>query len=201
MEHRFFDKYSNLSSPIHKLSIEIKVVLFIMLSIIILTFFEKSFWLYVIFFPVLILVIKISKIPISFFIKRISVISPLLFLISLSMVVAQKKDIMLILKLVFNSVYIITLLILLVETTKFLDLLKKFNDWRIPEVIIKILSFIYRYSYILVDEIERFLRAYKVRCNKKMNLKIVSSILTMILIRSYERAEKIYFSMMVRTFK
>ena len=99
-----------------------------------------------------------------------------------------------------NSFLIVFALILLVETTKFHDLLKGISRLGVPHIFLLLLSFIYRYFFVLIDEAERMLRAAKLRTFRKLSLKTMGKILGVLFIRSYERSERIYYAMCSRGF-
>ncbi|GAI09859.1 unnamed protein product, partial [marine sediment metagenome] len=79
-------------------------------------------------------------------------------------------------------------LILLSATTKFADLLRGLKQLGIPKVIILILSFMYRYIFVLVDEVMRMRRARDSRNfggGRLRQLRTLGNMLGTLFIRSY----------------
>ncbi len=93
----------------------------------------------------------------------------------------------------------------LTSTTEFADLLKGLSMLGTPRVIVALLSFAYRYVFVLVDEAERMNRARDARdcggrSSRARKLQIVGSMIASLFIRSYERAERVFFAMKSRGF-
>jgi len=94
-------------------------------------------------------------------------------------------------------------LILLSATTKLTDLLKGLQQLGIPRVIILILSFMYRYIFVLVDEMMRMRQAWDSRNfggSRLYQLKTIGNMIGTLFIRSYERGERVYAAMLSRGF-
>ena len=91
----------------------------------------------------------------------------------------------------------------LVETTDFPDLLKGFESLRMPKIMVILISFIYRYFSVILEEAERMKIARDVRSTGGSivwQLKTLGNILGQLFIRSYERSERIYQAMYMRGF-
>jgi cobalt/nickel transport system permease protein len=94
-------------------------------------------------------------------------------------------------------------LILLSATTKFTALLKGLKQLGIPKVMVLILSFMYRYIFVLVDEVMRMRRARDSRNfggGRLRQLKTLGNMIGTLFIRSYERGERVYVAMLSRGF-
>jgi cobalt/nickel transport system permease protein len=94
-------------------------------------------------------------------------------------------------------------LLILSSTTKFSELLLGLQRLYFPKILIMILSFMYRYIFVLVDEAQRMERARRVRYFGSRYLaqfRVLSNIIGLLFIRTYERAERIYQAMCARCF-
>ena len=94
-------------------------------------------------------------------------------------------------------------LIMLSSTTKFSELLKGLEQLRMPRVMVMILSFMYRYIFVMVDEVIRMKQARDSRNfgGKRMwQLKTIGNMVGTLFLRSYERGERIYGTMVARGF-
>jgi cobalt/nickel transport system permease protein len=98
--------------------------------------------------------------------------------------------------------------ILLVATTQFHDLVHALEHLRMPKSLITIVAFLYRYIFVLTDEVMRLLRARESRSagmpDRKRGGKLLwrgkvaGSIAGQLFLRSYERSDRIYNAMLSR---
>lgn len=202
MKHFYVDKYSYLDSPVHRIRPVIKVVASFAFLIYVIISPEK-WWNYSICFLGLLFLTFISKIPFSFVFKRALVILPFLILVIIFIPFFNENGIKIAGLTFIKSFLSIITLILLTSTTKFSALLRGLSSLGVPRIIILILSFMYRYFFVLVDELEKMLRAVKLRSFKNNRIKtfsILANIVGVLFIRSYERSERVYNAMSMRGF-
>ena len=98
--------------------------------------------------------------------------------------------------------------ILLVATTPFPDLIHALEHLRVPRSLTTIVAFLYRYIFVLTDEVYRLLRARESRSAGLPNLKrggrliwrakVAGSMAGQLFLRSYERSDRIYNAMLSR---
>ncbi|MCC6801903.1 MAG: cobalt ECF transporter T component CbiQ, partial [Anaerolineae bacterium] len=98
--------------------------------------------------------------------------------------------------------------LLLALTTPFTDLLWAFGSLRVPETLIAIVGFMYRYLYTLSDEAERLLRARAARSavvpgrrsggSLLWRARAAGGMIGSLFLRSYERSERVYAAMLSR---
>jgi len=94
-------------------------------------------------------------------------------------------------------------LILLTSTTKFTSLLKGLEQLRMPRVMVMLLSFMYRYIFVLVDEVMRMKQARDSRNfggRRLWQIRTIGNMIGTLFIRSYERGERVYAAMLTRGF-
>jgi cobalt/nickel transport system permease protein len=101
--------------------------------------------------------------------------------------------------------------ILLVATTQFPDLIHAFEHLRVPRILTSIVAFLYRYLFVLTDEVFRLLRARDARSAGLPGLKrggsifwrakITGSMAGQLFLRSYERSDRIYKAMISRGYR
>jgi cobalt/nickel transport system permease protein len=95
-------------------------------------------------------------------------------------------------------------LILLSSTTKLTELLKGLEQLGLPRVMVMILSFMYRYLFVIVDEVIRMRRARDSRNfggKRVWQLKTIGNMVGTLFLRSYERGERVYAAMVARGFE
>lgn len=93
-------------------------------------------------------------------------------------------------------------------TTHFTDLLWALESLGVPEVLIAIIGFMYRYLFTLKDEAERLLRAraarsgtaagYKAGGGLRWRAQVTGGMVGNLFLRSYERSERVHAAMLAR---
>jgi cobalt/nickel transport system permease protein len=91
--------------------------------------------------------------------------------------------------------------VLLGATTSFPDILHGLERLRTPRLLTVIAAFMYRYVFVIVDEARRMRAALAARAYRPRHLGQVAAIgrlVTALFLRSYERGERVYLSMLAR---
>jgi cobalt/nickel transport system permease protein len=98
--------------------------------------------------------------------------------------------------------------LLLTATTHFLEVLRALRALHLPKIMVAILSFMYRYLFILVDEAQRLLRARECRSAAReagrsggsllWRARVTGQLVGTLFLRSFERSERIYVAMLSR---
>ncbi len=101
--------------------------------------------------------------------------------------------------------------ILLTATTRFPDLLHALRHLRVPAILVSILAFMYRYLFVLADEVGRLLRARAARSARLpaqhggrsiwWRAKIAGSMVGQLLLRSLARSDRVYQAMLARGYR
>ncbi len=98
--------------------------------------------------------------------------------------------------------------ILLVATTQFADLLHALEHLRLPRTLTTIIAFLFRYLFVLTNEVFRILRAREARSaglpglkgggKLSWRIKTTGNMTGQLFLRSYERSDRIYQAMISR---
>jgi len=98
--------------------------------------------------------------------------------------------------------------LLLVAVTRFPDLIHALEHLRVPAILTTIIAFLYRYLFVLTDEVLRLLRARESRsaasAGKRSGrgvvwrAKVAGNMAGQLFLRSYERSDRIYNAMLAR---
>jgi cobalt/nickel transport system permease protein len=98
--------------------------------------------------------------------------------------------------------------ILLVATTRFPDLIHALEHLHVPAILTTIIAFLYRYLFVLTDEVFRLMRARESRSaaasGKRSGggvlwrARIAGHMAGQLFLRSYERSDRIYNAMVAR---
>jgi cobalt/nickel transport system permease protein len=95
----------------------------------------------------------------------------------------------------------VCLMILLINTTPFDRILEAMRAFKVPSIFVMLLSFLYRYLYLLWDEVEHMQRARNVRYfggRLTSQGRWLGSMATSLFIRSYDRADRVQKAMEAR---
>ena len=112
---------------------------------------------------------------------------------------------------VIRSSLSVQMAILLVAVTEFPKIVHALNHLRVPTIITVIISFLYRYLFVLADEVLRLLRARQSRSaaaagknpggSVLWRARIAGHMAGQLFLRSYERSDRIYNAMLSRGYK
>lgn len=112
---------------------------------------------------------------------------------------------------VIRSWLSVQMAILLVAVTEFPKVIHALTHLRVPAIITVIISFLYRYLFVLTDEVMRMLRARQARSaatagmrpggSVKWRAQIAGHMAGQLFLRSYERSDRIYHAMLSRGYK
>jgi cobalt/nickel transport system permease protein len=100
--------------------------------------------------------------------------------------------------------------ILLVAVARFPDLIHAFEHLRVPMILTTIIAFLYRYLFVLGDEIFRLMRARESRSaavpgqssggSVAWRAQVAGHMAGQLFLRSYERSDRVYNAMLARGF-
>ncbi|MEW6416931.1 MAG: cobalt ECF transporter T component CbiQ [Nitrospirota bacterium] len=93
--------------------------------------------------------------------------------------------------------------LLLIAVTSFPGICKALDSLRFPRIFVIQLLFVYRYLFVLLEEALRLIRAREARSfgRKGKEIKTFIRLISILLVRSVERAERIYQAMLSRGFR
>ena len=112
---------------------------------------------------------------------------------------------------VIRSWLSVQMAILLVAVTEFPKIIHALTHLRVPTILTVIISFLYRYLFVLTDEVMRMLRARQARSAAASGVRsggsvawrarIAGHMAGQLFLRSYERSDRIYNAMLSRGYK
>lgn len=216
MKHDFTDKYSHLDSPLHRLDPRAKVVTsFAGLVIVVSEPLTAGLYHMLLYSALLIVVTIISRLPVSFVLKRLLIVSPFVIMAALFFPLSQfiispasfsenyHQATGSAIVIFFRAFLALLILILLTSTEKFHRLLLALRKLKMPKLICSISALLYRYIFLLTDEALRTSRARESRTPGKILMsrtKVYGNQVATIFIKSWERSQIIYKSMLSRGF-
>ncbi len=112
---------------------------------------------------------------------------------------------------VLRSLISLSAAVLLTATTRFPDVLHALRHLRVPAVLVSIIAFMYRYLFVLVEEVQRLLRARAARSARLAGrasggslfwrASVAGHMAGQLLVRSLDRSERVYSAMQARGYR
>jgi cobalt/nickel transport system permease protein len=109
---------------------------------------------------------------------------------------------------VIRSWLSVQMAILLVATARFPDIVHALEHLRVPSILTTIIAFLYRYLFVLADEVARLLRARESRSaaaagsrsggSVVWRARVAGNMAGQLFLRSYERSDRVYNAMLAR---
>jgi cobalt/nickel transport system permease protein len=200
---RLDDPYVNRQSVIHRLQAGIK--LFAALGMVITTVaLPRSAWpAYGIIGIVLVVIIALSRLPLVHVLKRLALLEPFVLAVAL-LSLWQRDGVLVFAGLVTKGTISLFIMITLVATTRFSDILRVFWSMRVPNVLVTTISLMYRYLFLILDEMTRMTRARASRTflpGRWLTWHSLANVLGGLFVRTSARAERIYAAMCARGWK
>lgn len=219
MRHAFLDHHSGLNSPVHRLDARIKIIVFFAFILITVSTPPTSLLFFAVVVAALIGIAAIARLPLLHLLKKVLVVLPFLFLVTIS-IPFMKKDVIesgynlglrgmsvsrsglwILVNVLIKSSLGVFSIILLYSTTPFPKLIKGMERLYAPKVFTVLISFMYRYTFILVDEIQRMKRAKDSRSfgGKRVHqVMAIGNMIGTLFLRSFLRGERVYLAMLSR---
>jgi cobalt/nickel transport system permease protein len=222
MKHSFIDEYSHLNSFIHRLDPRTKLIASLVFILTVVITPAGAWQLFAAYFGIAVIMFALSKLPPLYVLKRSLVIIPFVLLIAVFIPFFKEGEVagsyniwlwrisvtytglLIMASVVIKAWLSILALILLSSTTKLDYLLNGLSQLGVPRVMILIVSFMYRYIFVLADEVMRVKQARESRNfggSWLHHMKSTGNMLGTLFIRSYERAERVYAAMLSRGYE
>ncbi|MGB8252090.1 MAG: cobalt ECF transporter T component CbiQ [Anaerolineaceae bacterium] len=216
-----------MKSPIHSLDGRAKLV-FIVAIILSCTLLPTSAWpAYILIFSILVALILLSDLNLAYVMKRSLLVLPflltafpLIFRASESSIITYTVDKITItisqeglirfVSLGIKSWLSVIAAILLASTTSFTELLLAMRSLKIPRLLVAVFGLMWRYLFLMFEEVERLIRARKSRSGRdpsfptrlgrslKWQAGVTGGMAGSVFLRSLERSERVYNSMLAR---
>ena len=146
--------------------------------------------------------IILSEIPLSKFLKPILVVLPFGLLTGIGNIIFDSTyfGIISAVTLLLKMIYSVICLYILSHTSSMEHIYSAMRKLHIPEIIVTVIMFTYRYLFIMITQAKTMYESYIVRAPREKSVKIkIFGIMTgQLLIRSFDRAKEVYESMLLR---
>lgn len=222
MRHEFLDHHSSLDSPIHHLDPRAKVIVFFTFILIGVSASPHAIGLFAVLAGGLTGITVAARLPLFHLIRKLLVVLPFLFVITV-FIPFMKRDtvaggfnlglgglslsrsgLWIFWNVLVKSCLSVYSIILLYSTTPFPRMVRGLEKLGAPRVFTVLLSFMYRYSFLLVDEIHRMKRGRDSRSfggRWLWHLETIGNMVGTLFLRSFHRAERVYLAMLSRGYQ
>ncbi|MDD5292313.1 MAG: cobalt ECF transporter T component CbiQ [Candidatus Omnitrophica bacterium] len=222
MHHFYIDEYSELKSPLHRFDPRVKIITFFSFILFVIFTSPHSYFTFLLYGCVLCALIGLSRIPWRFVLVHSLVIIPFVLMVAVFIPFLKKGQIAgaysfgsINLTITYDGIAVfwnilvksylsIVCVILMMASTKFTHFLRALENMRIPNIFTMILSFMYRYVFVIADELMEMRQAKEARSiggTKWFHTKVLANMLGVLFIRAYEKGESVYLAMCARGFQ
>ncbi|MDF2986989.1 MAG: cobalt transporter, inner rane subunit CbiQ [Eubacterium sp.] len=204
-------KQKNLINNIHPL-VKLMLTLIYICTLASFNRYETSGLLPFFLYPTVVIII--CDIPVGKIIKRVLMIEPFIIFAGILNPILDRNPVQIggislaggwltFISLVIKSTLMVTAGFLLIATTGIDDIAKTLSLLKVPSVFVLLFLLTYRYIFVLMDEAGRLMRAYQMRAPQQsgINIKVWGSMVGQLLIRTYNRAQVIYQSMVLKGYR
>jgi len=221
VKHSFIDQYSDRDSFIHRLDPRTKFITTLLLILAVVLTPPSRWSAFALYFALIAILLLLSKLPIGYVLKRSLVIMPFVVMIAIFIpffkegevagsynmwlwqVTVTYSGLQVLTNILIKAWLSILSLIWLTSTTKLPNLLHGLERLRMPKIMVMILSFMYRYLFVVVDEAMRMKQARDSRNfggGRLWQIRTIGNMIGTLFIRSYEKGERVYVAMAARGF-
>ena len=220
MHHAFIDKFSRGTTLIHRLDPRAKALFFFPLVVLINLTPIGLVPIFAGYACLLVGLALAARVPLGYLAKRLLLVLPFVLVIILFVPFLTEGEVAgrvrfwglefsvtwqglrIAVNVLTKALLCALTLLVLVTTTRFDHLLRALEDLYVPRVILLILSFLYRYLFLLIEEAQQMKRARDARSvtRRRLQLKAAGGMAGVLFLRTYERAERVYQAMLARGF-
>ncbi len=208
------DQLATGDTPIHHLDSRAKVFTTLVFIIAVVSHDRYAFTALVPFFIYPVVTAALGRIPLGYLLRKIGMIIPFAFVVGMLNPLFDRQVVFQLgsfgvsggwiscLSIILRAVLTVGAAVVLVGVTGFLQICWALERMGAPRVFTVQLLFLYRYLFILTEEAARTARARELRSfgRKGKGLAGYGPLIGHLLIRTWQRAERIHMAMMARGF-
>lgn len=210
----YMDTLANGSSVLHRLDPRTKLITTIVFILTVVSFDKYTILAFIPFFLYPTFLVTLGNLPAGYLLKKVLLVSPFAILLGIFNPIIDKEIVFQIgsigisggwisfISILLRFVLTVTAALLLVALTGFNVVCDSLRKLGVPRPFVVQLMFFYRYLFVLTDEVQRMDRARALRSFHKgfMRYQTFISVVGHLLLRTLDRAERIYQAMCCRGF-
>ena len=199
---RLLDDFARKDTFIHRIHPVSQLLTAIIFLIAVVSFdrYEISGLLPFVFYPMVLMLL--AEIPFRPIFKRLLLVGPLILGVGILNPLFDPKGWFTFISIMLKGGLTVTACLVLVATTGLDKLAQALRTLKVPSIFVLQLLLTFRYISVLTEELARMLRAYSLRApqQKGIRLKDGGSFAGQLLLRTVDRAQRVYDSMRLRGF-
>ena len=211
----YLDTLSRKDTLVHRIDPRIKIVVSFVFILFVVSFRKYEIASLMPFFLYPVFLLTAGDIPFKAIAKKVLIVSPFALFIGIFNPLLDTQIILTpfgipvsggwlsFLSIILKFVLTVSTAILLIAVTSFPGICEALERMKFPKLFVIQLLFLYRYLFVLLDEALRMLRAREARSfgGRGKEIRTFIRLISVLLIRSVERAERIYRAMLSRGFR
>ncbi len=190
-----------------------------MFTVVVVTTPAQAVWAFVLYAAMLAFLIGLARLSLTYVLKRSLIVVPFVLAVaiflpffhtagsggySLGGLRVTDEGLLVLWNAGAKAMLGVLSMIILGSTTTFPEIVSGFERLRAPRIFILIVSFMYRYSFVFVEELRRMQRAMasrNYRARWLWNVPTLGRMLSALFLRSYSRGERVYVAMLSRGYE
>jgi cobalt/nickel transport system permease protein len=214
LDLKVLDLLANGNSKIHRLDARAKVLVTLVFTLCVVSYNRYELAALFPFFIFPVVMISLAGLPPFFILKKIILLCPFVLAVGIFNPVFDRAIVLQLgplgisggwisfASILIRSVLTVGTAFILVGVTGFTAVCQAFERLGMPQVFAVQLLFLYRYIFVLTEESGRSSRARELRsCGKKgLGIRSFGSMVGHLLLRTWQRAERIHMAMLARGF-
>lgn len=209
------DEFAMRDSPVHRLHPMSKLITTILYITVVISFPSQnvSGLMALLFYPAILL--PLSSVPYRPLFKRVLIALPFSLMGGISNLVLMKGTAFYVgsfavslgmvsfVSIMLKTFFSVTALLIFIATTPFIEITRQMAVLHVPKILCMQVVMTYRYIFVLLEEAVSMFTAYILRTKeqKGIQMKDMGSFLGILILRSFDRAERIYRAMKCRGFR
>jgi len=210
----YMDTLACADSLVHRLDPRAKLIATLVFIVMVVSFDKYAISALLPFFVFPVVMISVAGLPARYILRKVLLISPFAILIAICNPFLDRSILFQIgginisggwvsfISILLRFFLTVTAALVLVASTGFNAVCLALSKLGLPKPFVMQLLFLYRYIFVLLEETERLTRARALRSfnNTAMKLTTFTSLISHLLLRTLDRAQRIYLAMCCRGF-
>jgi cobalt/nickel transport system permease protein len=210
----YIDTLSCGNSQLHRLDPRTKLITTLIFIIVVVSFDKYALSGLVPFFIFPIALVALSGLPAGYLLKKVLLVLPFAALIAVFNPLMDRKIVFHVgalgisggwvsfFSIILRFVLTVSAALILIALTGFNAVCLALSKFGVPKPFVTQLLFFFRYIFVLTDEAGRMVRAWSLRSfnSRKISFKVYVFLVGHLLLRTLDRAERIYLAMCSRGF-
>jgi cobalt/nickel transport system permease protein len=211
---RYIDDLSRKNTVIHRIDPRVKVITTLLYIVIIVSFDKYEIFSIVPFILYPVIILSLGNLPVIIILKKMAFVSPLAIFMGIFNPFIDKTPVLEIGRMAISGGWLsffsillrfsltVSATLILIAVTGFNQICRALEKLGIPQIFVIQLMFLYRYIFVLGEELVRMNRARRFRSaiNTGIKFSAYKNLIGCLLIRTMDRAHRIHLAMSCRGF-